>query len=176
MPSLNISFLKNILTLNSLTGSLVDWFHSLNGQPPLTASTHPQPNLSTFRIQDAHISDLINARYIRNKVIDFLTSNNLDLLVITKTLLSSLDAPITTALNQQPFSFQHLPRNSSNLGDGIGIICKSTLSISKLIDRIFSHSEAFTCSVSRLLQIDYIEYLYILSSPYMWSRSLNMWI
>ena len=90
--------------------------------------------------------------------------------MITETWLSALGAPITAALNKQP-SLQHFPRNSSNIGGGIGIIYKSTLSIPNIIDHRFSHSKAFTCSA---FISEFSDYFYIILDDFNIADNTNI--
>ena len=93
----------------------------------------------------------INARSIRNKVslsISFMLDHNLDLLFITETWLTTNDSPIIAALNTPPYLFTHLIRDSNNFGGGIGILHRSTLNVSAVLDLHHSHSESLTCSIS----------------------------
>ena len=96
-------------------------------------------------------ASLINARSIRNKVTDvisFLSHNDIDSLFITETWLMHNDSPIIASLNTPPYLLSNLPRNSSNPGGGIGIIYKSTLKLSDVVDLLHTHSESITCSIS----------------------------
>ena len=74
--------------------------------------------------------------------------HNLDLLFITETWLTTNDSPIIAALNTPPYLFTHLIRDSNNFGGGIGILHRSTLNVSAVLDLHHSHSESLTCSIS----------------------------
>ena len=83
-------------------------------------------------------------------IIEFLNdfNFNIDILIITETWLSHKDCPLLSSLNIDPYSFSHLPRSLGIRGGGLGILYKSSLHISPLIDNIHIYCEAFSCSVS----------------------------
>ena len=94
---------------------------------------------------------LDNSRSIRNKIpmiIEFLNDFNIDILIITETWLSHKDCPLLSSLNIDPYSFSYLPRSLGMRGGGLGILYKSSLHISPLIDHRHVYCEAFSCSVS----------------------------
>ena len=81
-------------------------------------------------------------------IIEFLNDFNIDILIITETWLSHKDYPLLSSLNIDPYSFSHLPRSLGTRGGGLGILYKSSLHISPLIDHRHVYCEAFSCSVS----------------------------
>ena len=81
-------------------------------------------------------------------IIEFLNDFNIDILIITETWLSHKDCPLLSSLNIDPYSFSHLPRSLGMRGGGLGILYKSSLHISPLIDHRHVYCEAFSCSVS----------------------------
>ena len=124
-------------------------FHSLpfthTIPPPLPTINHPPPHLISLN------AALINARSLRNKfpsVISLMTDHNLDILFIIETWLSPLDSPHLVALNTPPYCFIHNPRDSPHPGGGIGILYKSSLTISNISYHSFSHSEALSSAIS----------------------------
>ena len=81
-------------------------------------------------------------------IIEFLIEFSIDILIITETWLSHKDCPLLSSLNIDPYSFSHLPRSLGTRGGGLGILYKSSLHISPLIDHRHAYCEAFSCSVS----------------------------
>ena len=111
--------------------------------------------IQTYFIQSSltpHIrSALGNSRSIRNKIpmiIEFLIDFYIDILIITETLLSLKDCPLQSSLNIDPYSLSLLPRSLGMREGGLGILYKSFLHISQLIDHRHAYCEAFSCSVS----------------------------
>ena len=73
---------------------------------------------------------------------------NLDVLFNTKTWLSPIDTPHIAELNSPPYMFIHHPLDSTNPGDGIGILYKSTLVIRNVTKHKFTHSEDISCATN----------------------------
>ena len=83
-------------------------------------------------------------------IIEFLNDFNIDILIITETWLSHKDCPLLSSLNVDTYSFSYLRRSLCKRGGGLGIVYKSSLPISPLIDHKHVYCEAFSCSVSSL--------------------------
>ena len=81
-------------------------------------------------------------------IIEFLIDFNIDILIITETWISYKDCPLLSSLNIDPYSFSHLPRSLGTRGGGLGILYKSSLHISPLIDHRHVYCEGFSCSVN----------------------------
>ena len=120
--------------------------------PPLPTINHPPTHLISLNAVLINArSPTCVARSLRNKIpslISLMTDHDLDILFITETWLSPLDSPHIAALKTPPYCFIHNPHDSPHPGGVIGILYKSSLTISNISYHSFSHSEALGCAIS----------------------------
>ena len=87
---------------------------------------------------------LVNARSIRNKVIeltDSLQSKDIDLSAVTETWLFPEDSVIIGQYNEFGFNVTHLPRTSRKGGGGVGVLTKTHLKINKANSQAYNSFE-----------------------------------
>jgi len=94
----------------------------------------------------------LNARSVKNKatsVCDFLTSNNVDILALTKTWLgSAIDKSVIAEITPDSYDLKHISRNDRK-GGGVAVIFNKNLDVKPVASKnSFSHFELLECNVS----------------------------
>jgi hypothetical protein len=109
---------------------------------------------NSFNQKKLHVCSL-NPRSVKNKALsinDYIVSNDFDLCALTETWLgSSIDNICISELVPAGYSFEHVPRCGSKRGGGIGLIYKSSITVTVAKSNPthkFDHFELMDCSLN----------------------------
>ena len=147
---------RNILPIETVVSDRNDIFPSCNFyQRPFYCNLKQLPSLKVDNANDRCDKFLslftMNCRSVKNKTIsvcDFISSNNADIVALTKTWLgTSIDTSVIAELLPDGYIIVHIPRRDRRVG-GCAVIFKSTIDVSLLANsNPFTHFELLDCSV-----------------------------